>query len=768
MSVLFLASMCFLLIPELLKATIFCMVGHSLPVIVTMLVDVLGIVGGFILLILYIRKKQRWETPGILVCLEGLMPALCAYMLSWLMMEFVYPLMALVFYKSVMTGIILYAAVTLMLFIMQGMAFYAFVIRCSGRKGTFGSYMRRIYLGVPASILVGLLSLVGELVYFKLPFNNVTVHFLMYLAASLLMAGLFWLAFALLCRMADKAERAPSIGLEFRAYNTFFTVGALILLGFSVFRSLYHEPVREITKTLDAYVYEAEMDMATADLDGAVEKMDRMQKTLAIWKQCAGIGEEGTLEDAVYQSPTDEEWMYLAAYYYQDASGIAQYMRMYDEHPELSLAVLDLYRKPESYDDLSAMKMQKECRQAALVNCLENGYYTSTWLRPEDVEGKALKLAGEIPEYTKYEKMYNVMHLLLKDYQGGAATQELVDEALLLAEQYPDDWMVQYTAAKAGSELTYDGAGHYEATGNAALRYVELYIGEKDPSAEEAYDLRLSAAQMMLQCYQYETALKCLNAALDMDESGNAYIMMAQCYNELNMLEECYQTSAEYLKTHPESSTAMYYGAVSALKLGMHDEMLQMTSKLAAALEDCEDPEERLYLDFSLYNLLQYISLNDEAQWTGYQYAFYDQITEEQWPVIEENAFFAKYLKAVYNAFKADTAVALELVEELLAEHEDIANLWYLKGVILYNMQDVTRFEEAVECYRKALSIMPEYATAWYAMANAYDGLEEYELAIEACEHALALLPEQDHGEDWYGISIHCGRLLEALKSKVG
>ena len=55
----------------------------------------------------------------------------------------------------------------------------------------------------------------------------------------------------------------------------------------------------------------------------------------------------------------------------------------------------------------------------------------------------------------------------------------------------------------------------------------------------------------------------------------------------------------------------------------------------------------------------------------------------------------------------------------------------------------------------------------WYAMAREYDRLGEYEKGIEACKKALALLPEQDHGSDWYGINYHCSRLLSLLQEEV-
>lgn len=767
MSLLFLASICFLFIPEMLKAVIFAAVGHSLPVLIPKMISAAGILGGFILLIIYVRKRQSLETPGILVCLEGLLPALCAYMLTRLAIEFLYPVMAVLFLKSTLMGVLSYVIVTGVLFILQGLAFYAFVIRCSGREGTFGSYIRRIYLGIPASLLVGIVGLGTDFVNLELPVHNVAVHFLMYLLGSLLMAGLLWCILWLMGRMAQRAAQAPSVGLEFRAYNTFFTVGAILLLGFSIFRIAYQNPVADVEDTLDEYLYDVEMDLLSADLNGAADTMDTMISTLAIWKQLAGIEDNTVLENRTAENPTDPQLLYLSALISGDTSAVEKYIRIYGDAPELSLALLALYNDAEITTDLQILKIRNQHKHAAIVDCIEHGYYISEWPQPEDIQRKALKFAGSVSDYTQYEQVNAALQLIKKQYQEGAVSKALVDEALVMAEQYPDNWMVQYTAAQIGSSLKYDDAKHYEKTGEAAVRYLDLYISEKDPSAKDAYGIRLSVAQLLMDCYQPEKALTCLRAALDQDENGNAYMMLTKCYNELNMLEECYETSADYLKRHPENSYALYYGALSAIKLGMQNEALQMTSSLASALAKTENDEERIYLDFGLYSLLQYISFNDNDNWTGYQYSFYKDLTEEQWQVINENAFFANYLNAVYNCFKGDLETALQLTEEILKEQDQLPNVWYLKGTILYNMQDVEGFEEAVEAYRKVLAITPDYPAAWYALANVYDGLEEYEQAIEACEHALALLPEQDHGEDWYGISIHCGNLLNALKDKV-
>ena len=94
----------------------------------------------------------------------------------------------------------------------------------------------------------------------------------------------------------------------------------------------------------------------------------------------------------------------------------------------------------------------------------------------------------------------------------------------------------------------------------------------------------------------------------------------------------------------------------------------------------------------------------------------------------------------------------------------DLSNAYYLRGNIY--MSD-KKFDNAVDAYRKSLTIVDDSVVAWYALANAYDALEDYENAYNASVRASQLLASTDHGNDPYGVAIHNGNLLNSLKSKV-
>ena len=101
--------------------------------------------------------------------------------------------------------------------------------------------------------------------------------------------------------------------------------------------------------------------------------------------------------------------------------------------------------------------------------------------------------------------------MLLEQFKrAGGADDDLVEDALLLSEEYPENRRVQYTAAEIGSSLTYDKAKHYERTAKAILRWKELYEKETKLTEEERIVLTKQTARKLLKIYQEEEAAKLL------------------------------------------------------------------------------------------------------------------------------------------------------------------------------------------------------------------------------------------------------------------
>jgi tetratricopeptide (TPR) repeat protein len=61
------------------------------------------------------------------------------------------------------------------------------------------------------------------------------------------------------------------------------------------------------------------------------------------------------------------------------------------------------------------------------------------------------------------------------------------------------------------------------------------------------------------------------------------------------------------------------------------------------------------------------------------------------------------------------------------------------KGLALDNLG---KYEQAIECYDKALEIEPNYILAWYNKGNALGNLGKPEEAIECYDKALQIEPD--------------------------
>ena len=103
-------------------------------------------------------------------------------------------------------------------------------------------------------------------------------------------------------------------------------------------------------------------------------------------------------------------------------------------------------------------------------------------------------------------------------------------------------------------------------------------------------------------------------------------------------------------------------------------------------------------------------------------------------------------------------------IDEVLDERDDLCFAWYLKGNILYGAK---KFDEAVECYQEALSYDPENIQFLYALANAYDGAEDYESAYAISCQVEKLWPKKNHAEDPFGIGFHNPNLKNRLEPYV-
>ena len=88
---------------------------------------------------------------------------------------------------------------------------------------------------------------------------------------------------------------------------------------------------------------------------------------------------------------------------------------------------------------------------------------------------------------------------------------------------------------------------------------------------------------------------------------------------------------------------------------------------------------------------------------------------------------------------------------------------WNNKGIALKNL---SRYDEAIKAYDKALDLDPKFVYAWYNKGSALDDLGRYDEAIKAYDKALDLYPKFVYAWNGKGIALkNLSRYDEAIKA---
>ena len=88
---------------------------------------------------------------------------------------------------------------------------------------------------------------------------------------------------------------------------------------------------------------------------------------------------------------------------------------------------------------------------------------------------------------------------------------------------------------------------------------------------------------------------------------------------------------------------------------------------------------------------------------------------------------------------KKDWAGAAKILTALRAAHKDNPVVWFSLG---YLHGTLGNSEIAIEQYRTAIALQPNYAIAYYNMGINYDNLKQYARAVAAYKKAIALRPD--------------------------
>ncbi len=96
---------------------------------------------------------------------------------------------------------------------------------------------------------------------------------------------------------------------------------------------------------------------------------------------------------------------------------------------------------------------------------------------------------------------------------------------------------------------------------------------------------------------------------------------------------------------------------------------------------------------------------------------------------------------------KKDRQGLLKLTQQWVKSEPENAGAWFGLGNA-YN--GLKQYDQAIQAYREALRIQPEHANAWYNLGIAYNHLKQYDQAIQAYREALRIQPED--ASAWYNL----------------
>lgn len=82
---------------------------------------------------------------------------------------------------------------------------------------------------------------------------------------------------------------------------------------------------------------------------------------------------------------------------------------------------------------------------------------------------------------------------------------------------------------------------------------------------------------------------------------------------------------------------------------------------------------------------------------------------------------------------------AIECYQKAIEILPDYHQAWFIMGMAYFNKQD---YEKAIECYKKAIEIKPDKHDAWFFMGLTYVDKQDYDNAIKCYKKAIEIKPD--------------------------
>lgn len=531
-------------------------------------------------------------------------------------------------------------------------------------------------------------------------------------------------------------------------------VSVVILLALQVFVFSENSPVESVKNDILSSIDAGDTALLEEDISEAADSYETAFARLRAWQWSLG-GSSKLLEEALAYRPQDNTVLYLHARSLEGQSAVNRLepgLLLGDRPVDWYLYLLELYGATEN----------KERQQEMLRLCIIYNFYTQTGVSPADLTNvQKDRLLKELAKLEQELAPKMVVRYFAAALKAGTLTADIVQQALSLAEQYPDNLSLQYYAASFGMNYAADGANHYGRTIEAARRYDALYEEQTAPKAtrQEIIEEKLFVASAMSACKEYLQAAVFLAGARKKYDTREMQIEQAYNLRYTGRREESLAIAKELLAADPANIDGLYLGARIELESGNLTSSLEHATKLAKAVESTDTIvyAENLLNEYALVFADKQKNTEYDAQSDT---VIYKNLYEAQNKIIMDSPLLRHYLWAESFWLKGEVELGIHHMDRVLAIRKDLPCAVYTKGAMEFQAK---RLKEAVETLLHSLELDDSQPVTWFALGHAYDQLEDYPNSLAAFRKVIELIPETDHDIDEWGLSGHSMEMIRSL-----
>jgi tetratricopeptide (TPR) repeat protein len=109
-------------------------------------------------------------------------------------------------------------------------------------------------------------------------------------------------------------------------------------------------------------------------------------------------------------------------------------------------------------------------------------------------------------------------------------------------------------------------------------------------------------------------------------------------------------------------------------------------------------------------------------------------------PVVAKKGSLDLLNRAIAFEQKQDWRGLLKLSQHWVESEPRSAPAWFYLG---WAYRNLTQYDQAVQAYREALRIQPDWASAWFLLGGTYSDLKQYDQAIQAYREGMRIDPEK-------------------------